>query len=74
LVFTAGIGEHAPEIRARVCRDAAWTGLMLDSEANEHDGPLISFPGSRVATFVIPTDENRVIARQTRGLLDRGTV
>lgn len=74
LVFTAGIGEHAPEIRARVCRDAAWTGLMLDSEANEHDGPLISLPGSRVATFVIPTDENRVIARQTRRLLDRGTV
>jgi acetate kinase len=74
LVFTAGIGEHAPEIRARVCCDAAWTGLMLDSEANEHDGPLISFPGSRVATFVIPTDENRVIARQTRRLLDQGTV
>jgi acetate kinase len=74
LVFTAGIGEHAPEIRARVCRDAAWTGLMLDSEANEHGGPLISLPGSRVITFVIPTDENRVIARQTRRLLDQGTV
>jgi acetate kinase len=74
LVFTAGIGEHAPEIRARVCRDAAWTGLALDREANERGGPLISLPGSRVAAFVIPTDENRVIARQTRRLLDQGVV
>jgi acetate kinase len=74
LVFTAGIGENAPEIRARVCRDAAWTGLTLDSQANERGGPLISLPGSRVGAFVIPTDENRVIARQTRRLLDQGTV
>jgi acetate kinase len=74
LVFTAGIGEHAPEIRARVCRDAAWTGLTLDSEANEHGGPLISLSESPIAAFVVPTDENRVIARQTRRLLDQGTV
>lgn len=72
LVFTAGIGEHAAEIRARVCADAAWTGALLDREANARGGPLISSPASRVSVFVIPTDENLMIARHTRRLLDRG--
>jgi acetate kinase len=71
LVFTAGIGEHAPEIRARVCAGAAWAGVMLDPAANTLGGPPISTPHSPVAVYVIPTDENRMIAGHTRRLLDK---
>jgi acetate kinase len=70
LVFTAGIGEHAPEIRARACREAHWLGITLDEEANAKGGPQISSPGSAVSAWVIPTDENLMIARHTRRLLD----
>ena len=70
IVFTAGIGEHAPEIRARVCRDAQWIGVTLDEEANARGGPRISRADSRVSAWVIPTDENLMIARHTRRLLD----
>jgi acetate kinase len=70
LVFTAGIGEHAAEIRARVCRDARWLGVDLDDAANLTDGPCISTPRSKVSVWVIPTDENLMIARHTRHLLD----
>ena len=69
LVFTAGIGEHAPEIRARVCRDAGWLGVSLDPAANAAGGPRISLPGARVWAGVVPTDENLMIARETRRLL-----
>ena len=69
LVFTAGIGEHAPEIRRRICEKTAWLGLELDSEAN-HTGSLrVSLPDSRVAAFIVPTDEEWVIASHTRDLL-----
>jgi acetate kinase len=71
LVFTAGIGENAAEIRARVCRGARWLGIELDEEANARHGPRISTRGSSVAAFVVPTDENLMIARHTRALLDR---
>ena len=70
LVFTAGIGENAAPIRASVCRDAAWIGVTLDEEANLKGGPRISKPSSRVSAWVIPTDENLVVARHTRRLLD----
>jgi acetate kinase len=70
LVFTAGIGEHAVEIRARVCKDAAWIGISLDDKANEAGGPRISRPASKVSAWVIPTDENLMIARHTRHVLD----
>jgi acetate kinase len=70
LVFTAGIGEHAPEIRARACRAAHWLGITLDEEANAKGGPQISSPGSAVSAWVIPTDEDLIIARHTRRLLD----
>jgi acetate kinase len=70
LVFTAGIGEHAAEVRARVCRDAHWLGISLDEKANAKGGPRISSPGSAVSAWVIPTDENLMIARHTRRLLD----
>jgi acetate kinase len=70
LIFTGGIGEHAAEIRARVCRDANWLGLTLDDGANAKGGPRISRPGSAVSAWVVPTDENLVVARHTRKHLD----
>jgi acetate kinase len=63
LVFTAGIGEHAVQIRRRVCRDAAWLGIAMDDQANEGGGPCIS--NSRVSAWVVPTDEDIMIARYT---------
>jgi len=71
LVFTAGIGEHSAEIRARACQHARWLGITLDEEANAEGGPCISSSGSAVSAWVIPTDENLMIARHTRQLLDR---
>jgi acetate kinase len=65
LVFTAGIGEHAVPIRARICRDAAWLGVTLDDGANQRGGPCISPAGSRATAWVIPTDEELMIARHT---------
>ena len=62
LVFTGGIGENAASIRARVCRDASWLGLELDEEANAKGGPCISRMGSRVTAWVIPTNEELMIA------------
>jgi acetate kinase len=72
VVFTAGIGENAPAIRERVCRDGEWLGLRLDAAANAAGGPCISAPGSRVSAWVIPTDEELMIARHTRRLLASG--
>jgi len=63
LVFTAGIGEHATPIRARICRDAAWLGVGLDEGANDRGGPPISAPASRASAWVIPTNEELMIAR-----------
>jgi acetate kinase len=70
LVFTAGIGEHSAEIRERVCRAAAWLGVELDLAANAAGGPRLSMAGSRVAAWVIPTNEELMIARHTRRLLN----
>ena len=71
LVFTAGIGERSPEIRARVCERAAWLGIELDEAANRPGGPRISTAGSRVAVYAIPTDEELMIARHTLAVLRR---
>jgi len=70
LVFTGGIGENAVPIRARVCRDARWLGLELDEQANASGGPLISTMDSHVAAWVIPTDEESMIALHTRRVLE----
>jgi acetate kinase len=70
VVFTGGIGENAAEIRARVCNDAQWLGLTLDDRANASGSPRISGRAARVSAWVIPTDENLMIARHTRRLLD----
>jgi acetate kinase len=69
LVFTAGIGENSAEIRRRICESAAWLGLELDAEANTDRGPRISTPQSKVSTWVIPTNEEIMIARHTGTLL-----
>jgi len=65
LVFTGGIGENSDQIRERVCRDAAWIGVELDAGANAKGGPCISTAGSRVKAWVIPTNEELMIARHT---------
>lgn len=69
LVFTGGIGENAVEVRARICAKLAWLGIELDAEANRHGAQTISTARSRVGVFVIPTDEEAVIAAHTRRLL-----
>ena len=69
IVFTAGIGERAAPVRAQVCRAAAWLGVALDEEANARGGPRISTEGSRTRAWVIPTNEELMIARHTRDLL-----
>ena len=72
LVFTGGIGEHATPVRDAVCRGAAWLGVELDAAANAADGPRISTGASRVAAWVIPTNEELMIARHTRVLAGLG--
>jgi acetate kinase len=74
LVFTGGIGEHAAPIRERVCRDARWLGLKLDEEANAHDGPRLTHPDSPVAAWVVPTNEEAMIAEHTQRVLSRSPV
>ncbi|WP_237214112.1 acetate/propionate family kinase [Falsiroseomonas oryziterrae] len=69
LVFTAGVGENAAAIRQAVCEACGWMGVELDHAANAARGPRITAAGSRVAGYVIPTDENLMIARHTRAVL-----
>src|SRR5881394_1555525 len=69
LVFTAGIGENSAEIRQRVCEASEWLGVSLDLKANAGRGPRISTPQSRVSAWVIPTNEELMIARHTGSLL-----
>ncbi len=68
-VFTAGIGENAPSIREAIAQRIAWLGLDLDAEANARGETRISRKGSRVACYVIPTDEELMIARHTLRVL-----
>jgi acetate kinase len=70
LVFTGGIGEHAAKIRARVCAQAAWLGVQIDMDANAAGGPRLHAPDSAVAVWVVPADEEAVIAQQTRAVVD----
>jgi acetate kinase len=69
LVFTAGIGENSAEIRKRICEASAWLGVVFDAEANARGGPRISSLQSRVSAWVIPTNEELMIARHTGSLL-----
>ena len=70
LVFTAGIGENSPEMRKRICDSAKWLGVELDAEANRQSRTRISTAQSKVSTWVIPTNEELLIARQTASVLD----
>ena len=69
LVFTAGIGEHAAVIRERVCNAVAWLGVNLNADANRADKLCISTTDSRVPVWVIPTNEELMIARHTANVL-----
>jgi acetate kinase len=69
IVFTAGIGENQGEIRARICRQAAWLGVELDAVANAGNGPRISAGDSATAAYVIPTDEESMIAEHVLRVL-----
>jgi acetate kinase len=69
LVFTAGIGERSPEIRRRICEASSWLGIELDSDANARNAQRISTRASRVSAWVIPTNEELMIARHTASLL-----
>lgn len=68
IVFTAGVGENAAPIRAAICEGCRWLGLELDETANRRNVPRISTDTSRVAAYVIASDENEIIARYTRAL------
>jgi acetate kinase len=70
LVFTGGIGERSAAIRDRVCRGAVWLGVDLDPAANEAGGPRISAASSRVPAWAIPTNEELMIARHTRRVVE----
>jgi acetate kinase len=69
LVFTAGIGENSPEIRKRICQACSWLGMQLADEANLRNHSRISTPESRISVWVIPTNEELMIARHTGALL-----
>src|SRR6185436_17968197 len=71
LVFTAGIGENSAEIRERICAASSWLGIELDANANAKKGPRISTLTSRVSAWMIPTNEELMIARHTGALLGR---
>jgi acetate kinase len=69
LVFTAGIGENSAEIRRRICAAAQWLGIALDPQANAAGGPCISQADCRTSAWVVPTNEELMIARHTRAVL-----
>jgi len=71
VVFTAGIGENQPEVRARIAQGARWLGVELDETANRSGGQRISADGSAVTAYVVATDEELMIARHVAGLLGR---
>ncbi|WP_431855504.1 acetate/propionate family kinase [Azospirillum sp.] len=71
IVFTAGIGERSAPVRARVAKKLAWLGVHLDPDANDANEVTISAPDSRIPVFVIPTDEERMIAQHTVEVMER---
>ncbi len=71
-VVTAGIGENSPAMRERIARKLGWLGVSLDTERNNAGDLLVSSDDSKVKVFVIPTDEELMIARHTLALIDAG--
>jgi acetate kinase len=74
LVFTAGIGEHSPAIRARILQACAWLGVTVDTQVNARGGPRISAADSAVSAWVIPTNEELMIARHTYARVVEGEI
>jgi acetate kinase len=74
LVFTGGIGEHAAPVRAAICEGLQWAGIRVDPSANDaaSGDARIGVPTAPVDTWVIATDEERMIARETRSVLEDG--
>jgi acetate kinase len=71
LVFSGGIGEHSPEVRAAICDELEYLGLRLDPGGNARNADVISSAESRVSVRVIPTDEEKMIAQIVSGILER---
>ena len=69
VVFTGGIGEHAPGVREKICRESGWLGIELNSEANQKNDNLVSTRESPVSVWMIPTDEEQVIATHTKNMV-----
>ncbi len=69
LIFTAGIGENAAPVREKVCRQSEWLGIQFDAQANQQRASRISLPDSPVSVWVIPTNEEMMIAQHTRNVL-----
>ncbi|MFT4184022.1 MAG: hypothetical protein QM636_19130, partial [Rhizobium sp.] len=69
IVFTAGIGEHQPEIRAAICNRLQWLNLKIDDKANIANAPVLSTSASSVAAFMISTDEEQIIANEALSVL-----
>ncbi|MFP3504821.1 acetate/propionate family kinase [Burkholderia sp. SIMBA_062] len=71
LVFTAGIGEHQPEVRRAICDRLVWLGLELDSQSNARNARVISSARSQVTVLVLPTDEEQIIANEALSVCHR---
>ena len=69
LVFSGGIGENAPEIRSRICKDLQYLGIELDETLNNKPEKIISAQNSKVMVFVIPTNEELMMAKMVCGVL-----
>lgn len=69
LVFTAGIGENCPEIRKKICERLSWFGIKLDEEANNRSMSRISADKSKIAVYVIPTNEELMMAIESRNIV-----
>ena len=72
LVFTGGIGERAAPVRERVCEDLEFLGIRLDPDRNAAHAPVISSDDATVTVRVVPTDEDLMVARHTRRLIEQG--
>ena len=73
LVFAGGIGENIASIRSRICSELEYLGIVMDNGRNNRNEVIISGPSSRVAVYVIPTDEEWMIAEKTHRLLPEKT-
>jgi acetate kinase len=73
LVFTAGVGENSAQVRTAIAGKLSWLGVAIDADANEKHARLISRPESQVAVYVLPTDEELMIAQHTWSLLSKNS-